>query len=98
MVGIYSYWILRSSGYKEIIMNPVTSFLVALFIVAGVAASYWVHPLLAAPFFMGAVIIAASLKMANTWEKFVILRLGKLQSVKGAGLFAIIPVIDHVVA
>ncbi|MDB5757558.1 MAG: Membrane protease subunit, stomatin/prohibitin, partial [Burkholderia sp.] len=79
-------------------MNPVTSFLVALFIVAGAAASYWVHPLLAAPFFMGAVIIAASLKMANTWEKFVILRLGKLQSVKGAGLFAIIPVIDHVVA
>ena len=79
-------------------MNPVTSFLVALFIVAGVAASYWVHPLLAAPFFMGAVIIAASLKMANTWEKFVILRLGKLQSVKGAGLFAIIPVIDNVVA
>jgi regulator of protease activity HflC (stomatin/prohibitin superfamily) len=79
-------------------MNPVTSFLVALCIVAGVAAAYWVHPLLAAPFFIVAVIIATSLKMANTWEKFVILRLGKLQSVKGAGLFAIIPVIDHVVA
>jgi regulator of protease activity HflC (stomatin/prohibitin superfamily) len=79
-------------------MNPVTSFLVALCIAAGAAASYWVHPLLAAPFFIGAVIIATSLKMANTWEKFVILRLGKLQSVKGAGLFAIIPVIDHVVA
>ena len=79
-------------------MNPVTSFLVALCIVVGVAASYWIHPLLAAPFVIAAVTIAMSLKMANTWEKFVILRLGKLQSVKGAGLFAIIPVIDDVVA
>ncbi len=79
-------------------MNPVTSFLVALCIVAGVAVSYWVNPLLGAPFGIVAVVIATSLKMANTWEKFVILRLGKLQSVKGAGLFAMIPVIDHVVA
>jgi regulator of protease activity HflC (stomatin/prohibitin superfamily) len=36
--------------------------------------------------------------MANAWQKFVILRMGKLQSVKGAGLFVIIPVIDNVVA
>ena len=36
--------------------------------------------------------------MANAWQKFVILRLGKLQSVRGAGLFGIIPVIDNVVA
>ena len=36
--------------------------------------------------------------MANAWQKFVILRMGKLQSVKGAGLFFIIPVIDIVVA
>lgn len=79
-------------------MNPVTSFLVFLCIIAGAAASYWVNLLFAVPFVIGAVIIAMSLKMANTWEKFVILRLGKLQSVKGAGLFAIIPVIDNIVA
>ncbi|HEY6484504.1 MAG TPA: slipin family protein [Steroidobacteraceae bacterium] len=45
-----------------------------------------------------ALIVAMSLKMANVWQKFVILRMGKLQSVKGAGLFAIIPVLDSVVA
>ena len=45
-----------------------------------------------------AVIVATSLKMANVWQKFVILRMGKLQSVRGAGLFAIIPVLDSVVA
>ena len=36
--------------------------------------------------------------MANAWQKFVILRMGKLQSVKGPGMFAIIPVIDNVIA
>jgi len=39
-----------------------------------------------------------SLKMANVWQKFVILRMGKLQSVRGAGLFAIIPILDSVTA
>jgi regulator of protease activity HflC (stomatin/prohibitin superfamily) len=36
--------------------------------------------------------------MANAWQKFVILRMGKLQSVKGPGLFAIIPILDNVIA
>jgi regulator of protease activity HflC (stomatin/prohibitin superfamily) len=36
--------------------------------------------------------------MANVWQKFVILRLGKLQSVRGAGLFVIIPFVDNIVA
>jgi regulator of protease activity HflC (stomatin/prohibitin superfamily) len=79
-------------------MNPVTAFLVFVCIVAGVAAGYWANPYLASAFFATAAIIAASLKMANVWQKFVILRMGKLQSVKGAGMFAIIPVIDSVVA
>ena len=38
------------------------------------------------------------LKMANQWERAVVLRLGKLQSVQGPGLFLIIPVIDDVAA
>lgn len=49
-------------------------------------------------FFAAAILIALSLKMANAWQKFVILRLGKLQSVKGPGIFAIIPIIDNVIA
>jgi hypothetical protein len=48
--------------------------------------------------FVAAAVIALSLKMANAWQKFVILRMGKLQSVRGAGLFAIIPVLDSVIA
>ena len=79
-------------------MNPITAFLVFTCIVAGVAVGYSVNPYLAFVFFGAAVIIALSLKMANVWQKFVILRMGKLQSVKGAGLFAIILILDTVIA
>jgi len=79
-------------------MNPVTSFLVFACIVGGVAVSYFVHPYLGFACFAIGAVIAMSLKMANVWQKFVILRMGKLQSVRGAGLFAIIPVIDSVIA
>jgi regulator of protease activity HflC (stomatin/prohibitin superfamily) len=79
-------------------MNPITAFLVFVFILAGLATGNWVNQYLALVFFGIALIIAFSLKMANVWQKFVILRMGKLQSVKGAGLFVIIPVIDSVTA
>jgi len=79
-------------------MNAVTTFLVFVFIAAGLAVGYLLSPALGLVFFVAAAIVASSLKMANVWQKFVILRMGKLQSVKGAGLFAIIPVIDNIVA
>jgi regulator of protease activity HflC (stomatin/prohibitin superfamily) len=79
-------------------MNPITSFLVFVLVLAGLATGLWVNLYLALPFFAVAAIVAASLKMANVWQKFVVLRMGKLQGVKGPGMFAIIPVIDNVVA
>ena len=79
-------------------MNPITLFLVVACIVAGVVFGEWVNLYLALPFAIAAVIIALSLKMANAWQKFVILRAGELQSVKGPGLFMIIPVLDNVAA
>ena len=79
-------------------MNSITAFLVFVCIAASLAAGRWLNPYAAAALFSAAVLIALSLKMANVWEKFVILRMGKLQSVRGAGLFLIIPVIDNIVA
>jgi regulator of protease activity HflC (stomatin/prohibitin superfamily) len=79
-------------------MNSITAFLVFACIAAALAAGRWVNPYVGAVFFIAAAVIALSLKMANAWEKFVILRMGKLQSVRGAGLFVIIPFIDNVVA
>ena len=79
-------------------MNPITAFLVLALVIAGTVVGYRVNPYLALVFFGAAAVIALSLKMANAWQKFVILRMGKLQSVRGAGLFAIIPVLDSVIA
>jgi regulator of protease activity HflC (stomatin/prohibitin superfamily) len=79
-------------------MNPVTSFLVFVLAAGGVLAGYRNELYVAIPLFVLAALVASSLKMANVWQKFVILRMGKLQSVRGAGLFVIIPVLDTVVA
>src|SRR5690242_1638743 len=79
-------------------VNPITSFLVFALILAGLASGQWLSLYLAFLFFGAAAIVALSLKMANVWQKFVILRMGKLQGVKGPGMFAIIPVLDNVIA
>src|ERR1700739_270441 len=79
-------------------MNPITVFLVIACALVGLALGKTVDIFLAPPFLVAAVIIAFSLKMANAWQKFVVLRAGKLQGVKGAGLFMIFPIIDNVAA
>ena len=79
-------------------MNPITLLLSTVFLLAGVAVGGLINIYLAIPFFIIALLIVMSVKVANVWEKYVILRVGKLQSVKGAGLFMIIPILDNVVA
>jgi regulator of protease activity HflC (stomatin/prohibitin superfamily) len=79
-------------------MNAITTFIVFICIALGLLVGYTANPLLGLVFFAAAAVVATSLKMANVWQKFVILRMGKLQSVKGAGLFVIIPVLDNIVA
>lgn len=79
-------------------MNSITAFLVLAFLAAGAGCAYLDHPYLAGALGAAAVLVALSLKMANVWQQFVILRMGKLQSVRGAGLFLIIPVLDRVIA
>ncbi|HEV2365819.1 MAG TPA: slipin family protein [Caulobacteraceae bacterium] len=79
-------------------MNPITLFIAFALIAAGAGLTTTVGPAAGAPVILVGVIVAFSLKMANTWQKFVILRAGKLQGVYGPGLFAIIPVVDSVVA
>src|SRR5436853_2225926 len=79
-------------------MNPITLSLTILCALVGAGFLLSGYPLLALAFFLAAVIVAASLKMANVWQRFVILRAGRLQGVKGPGLFLIIPIVDSVTA
>lgn len=48
---------------------------------------------------VGAIVsalVAASIKIANQWERGLVLRLGEFQSIRGPGLFFVVPIIDRV--
>lgn len=47
-------------------------------------------------FFIVAALVAWSTKVASQWDRAVVLRLGKFQSLKGPGMFFIIPIIDSI--
>jgi regulator of protease activity HflC (stomatin/prohibitin superfamily) len=79
-------------------LNPITSFLTFVLLVVGLGLGYAVSEWLGLLCLVAAAVVATSLKLANVWQKFVILRMGRLQSVQGAGLFAIIPILDRIVA
>lgn len=44
------------------------------------------------------VLTPISLRIARQWERAVVLRLGKLQSIRGPGMFFVIPFVDNVAA
>jgi regulator of protease activity HflC (stomatin/prohibitin superfamily) len=46
--------------------------------------------------FILASLVAATIQVADQWDRAVILRLGKFRALKGPGLFFIIPVIDAI--
>ncbi|MFY0255727.1 slipin family protein [Chitinophaga sp. 30R24] len=52
--------------------------------------------IIAASAFVIALIISAAIKIADPWDKAVVLRLGHFKSLKGPGLFFIVPVIDTI--
>ncbi len=47
--------------------------------------------------FFFALLIAMAIKIADQWEKIIILRLGKFSSIKGPGICLVIPVIDRAI-
>ncbi|PUE23639.1 membrane protease subunit, stomatin/prohibitin [Limnohabitans sp. JirII-29] len=79
-------------------MNSITLFVSVVLAGIGLALTALGQHNIGLFFFGLAGLVFLSLKMANTWEKFVVLRAGKLHGVKGPGLFFIIPFIDDIVA
>ena len=67
---------------------------------AGVAGALFltgVEPRLAALAGVGvAILLAASIKYTDQWERAVLLRLGRYRGLRGPGYFAIVPVLDRV--
>ncbi len=50
----------------------------------------------AAIWLVGTIVAASSIKLAAQWEQGVVFRLGKYHSIRGPGLFLIIPLVDQV--
>jgi regulator of protease activity HflC (stomatin/prohibitin superfamily) len=46
--------------------------------------------------FLLALIISSAVKIADPWDKAIVLRLGQFHSLKGPGLFFIIPILDTI--
>jgi regulator of protease activity HflC (stomatin/prohibitin superfamily) len=63
---------------------------VVLFKSSGDPKIFWI----AGVSFLIALFVASSVKIANQWERVVLLRLGKFETLKGPGMFFIIPIID----
>lgn len=46
--------------------------------------------------FAVAILISSAIKIANQWEKAVVLRLGRFHKLRGPGLFLLIPIVDTI--
>ena len=46
--------------------------------------------------FLVALLISMAIKIADPWSRAIVLRLGRFQSLKGPGLFLIVPIIDTI--
>ena len=79
---------------------PASHVGLALFVIAaaaGAAGSALLrHP---APFAAGVLLgayLAAAIKVADQWEKAIVLRLGRYRALRGPGPFVIVPIVDRI--
>lgn len=85
--------------------NLLSGLIFFIILLIGAALAYALHPgsVGTVTYFVlgGTVVIAAlvsaSIKIANQWDRAIVLRLGHFYALKGPGLFFIIPIIDVVV-
>src|SRR3974377_1729008 len=88
-------------------MRPTNSFATLVFIVIvaigaalayamyGISASWGSNRLIAAALFVP-IVVSFATKVADQWDRAVVLRLGRFNALRGPGLFFIIPIIDTI--
>jgi hypothetical protein len=78
--------------------NPVS--LTVVIILLAISAGLYYLQIIGVPVLVILVVISlligSSIKIADQWEKAIVLRMGKYSGLKGPGLFFIVPVIDQV--
>jgi regulator of protease activity HflC (stomatin/prohibitin superfamily) len=78
--------------------NPISLAIAVVLIALGVLAGLANLVALGAVLIAVALIVLAALRMAQQWQRAVVLRAGKFHGVKGPGLFTIVPVLDGIAA
>src|SRR5262249_14970366 len=80
-----------SNSSQETHMNPVSALIFIVF-VGGAVLSYVARMPIGITILLAliGIFLGYSVKMAQQWEKAVVLRLGKLHAVKGPGLFILV--------
>jgi regulator of protease activity HflC (stomatin/prohibitin superfamily) len=80
------------------IFNPIstTVLIVLLSVSGGLYYLQFLNPLTLILSLILSVFLASSIKIADQWEKAVVLRMGKYKGLRGPGVFLIIPIIDRI--
>lgn len=76
-------------------------FVILVVITVGLAAFVGMaNPVLGIAIAVAGVVLsalsAAAIKVANQWERALVLRLGKFRGTRGPGLFCIVPIVDRI--
>ncbi|HEV3043080.1 MAG TPA: SPFH domain-containing protein [Roseiarcus sp.] len=84
--------------------NPLSSLIFAVILLIGLAIAYGEYAaearaasiVIAIGALVVALVVSYAVKIADQWERVVVLRLGRFRSLEGPGLFFIIPIIETV--
>ena len=83
---------------KTSFSNPVS--VTVLLILIGLSAGAYYLGMIGIgaliPLLVLSIIVASSIHIADQWEKAIVLRMGRYNSLRGPGLFFIIPIIDRI--
>src|SRR5450631_2250231 len=82
--------------------NPLPGLIFVVILCIGLAFAYFEYAAsayagsvaIAVVAFIVAIVVSYSIKIADQWEKTIVLRLGRFRSLEGPGLFFIIPIIE----
>ena len=86
----------KSSSFAVLIFIVIFGIGLGLAFAAYSTSASTVSVLIGIVSFAIALVVSLAIKVADQWEKVVILRLGKFRALKGPGLFFIIPVFDQI--
>ena len=91
---------MATNSMKKGWANPVS--ISVLLILIAISAVLFMLQIVMIPVLAGLLLcsglIASAIRIADQWERAVVLRMGKYKGLKGPGLFMIIPIIDSVSA